>query len=303
MELNKLSVSLLTLLAASSAYAGAPKGKPFVQLENQIVEVQGQLEQTIEQQVEQLTTTVMTADTALEERVTSLEGRTLSLEDRVATAVTNLSLLNTKATNQQNQISDLINTAAAHGVNISALQDELATVNQQIVTLETQTGDHASEIAALQAQAASLTNQIEANAAGLTVLEAELADTNTLIVALQAQLSHLQIALETKQDIINRRCPDGQALVGVQGDGSIVCAPIGAQGITVQTVFHATYIQPGQLFLLSCPAGTALASGSFHTLEGGMNISRTLGGNTWYYHATNAGGSFHLFLQCIALVQ
>ena len=235
--------TILAIVAAltlnPSAYAGGtPKGKPFVQLGNQIIELQGQMEQTIAEQAEQLTTVAITAEkvATLEGTVLSLEDRVLSLEDRVETAEANLSLLNTKATNQQDQINELINGALSHGVDILALQNNLVTINQQIATLETQTGDHAAEIAALQLQATSLTAQIETNAAGLTALQAELVKTNDLIEALEAELALLETVLEAKQNVINHTCEVGQALVEVQGD-SVVCGSVGgASGLTMETV-------------------------------------------------------------------
>ncbi len=299
-------VAALTLIP--SAYAGGtPKGKPFVQLGNQIIELQGQLEQTIEQQVEQLTTVAITADkvATLEGTVLSLEDRVLSLEDRVATAETNLSLLNTKATNQEDQITQLINGALAHGVDILALQNKLITVNQQIATLETEVGDHAAEIAALQLQATSLTAQIETNAAGLTALQAGLEETNELIDALEAELAELQLVLETKQNIINHTCPVGQAVVGISPDSGVGCAAVGTSGaLTAQTWSKVhNFTAPVVVHLYQCPTGTTLASGAFLKISGKDMIASVPETSAWKFQvaAGGSGASYILYIQCITL--
>ena len=302
-------VVVAALMLVPSAYAGGtPKGKPFVQLGNQIIELQGQLEQTIQEQAEQLTTVAATAEkvNTLEGTVDSLEGRVLSLEDRVETAEANLSLLNTKATNQEDQIAQLISDALAHGVDILALQNSLVTINQQIATLETQAGDHATEIDALQAQATSLTNQIEANAAGLTALQAGLAETNELIDALKAQLEELQLVLEMKQNIVNGTCSTGQALVQVYVDGSVGCTSLGVSGaLTVQTVSKVhSFTAASTIHFYVCPAGTVVAGGSFIKDSGKEMIASVPAGNSWKFQVAGGGNNvtavYLLHLQCVA---
>lgn len=306
-------VAALTLVP--SAYAGgAPKGKPFIQLGNQIIELQGQMEQTIQQQAEQLTTVAATAVKvdALEETVGTLEDRVLSLEDRVSTAEENLLLLKTKATNQENQINELISGALAHGVDILALQADLATVNQQIDILETDVGVHTDQIAVLQAKATSLTALIETNALGLFALQGELATTNDLIDALEAQLAQLQLVLEMKQHIINHTCPSNQAFISVQPDGSVVCGPVGGvSGLVTLTVFK-THTFPNTPTSIpshnyACPDGSTIASGSFLKVSANakaMSASIPAANNSWLFQVegTNPPTTYQLFLQCIKLL-
>jgi hypothetical protein len=287
--LSALSVAVLTALsssASSAAGGGASNagGKPFVQLENQIIEVQNTLTQTIEQQIQNLTTTVINSDTSLADRVALLEGKVLSLEDRIAISEQNIASLNTTATNLQNQINGLIATASQQGVDILALQNQLTTTNEQISALLAQSGDHSSEIEALKLTAASLQNQIEINASGITGLQEQLNETKEILTGLQGQLTNFQNALQAKQDILDGKCPDGMALKEIRADGAIVCGMLGANGLEFHQVSQRLWLDAWEANTQYCPQGFFATGGGFWEVAGHgdhVHVNRPYGSNGW----------------------
>ncbi|HLF97605.1 MAG TPA: hypothetical protein VI457_10710 [Methylococcaceae bacterium] len=275
-----LSVAILAALSspaqAAAGGGGGAAGKPFVQLQNEIIEVQNVVTQTFEEQVTNLTQVVMTSDTALEGRVSALETQVSSLESRlsgvedeieamnitlddlksrIGTTETNIGLLQIKSGNQQNQIDDLIASALQQGVDILALEAQLAGVNQQIMVLQTTTGDHTAEISDLQLQATSLKSQIETNAAGITTLRTDLTNTKNLIGALQTQLSQMQNSLQQLQNAMNYSCAPGTVLSQIDRT-TYTC-----KGLHTTIVAHGKTLGSakwGYLTGAECPAGTVL---------------------------------------------
>jgi peptidoglycan hydrolase CwlO-like protein len=328
MKIKPIYAAIFSVMAASIVQA-APNGgsnaggKPFVQLENQIIEVQNYTTQTIEQQIQELTTNVINTDTeladrvstlesdfqALDTRVTSLETQMSLTQDRIAVTEQNIDSLTNKASNLETQIDELLTKALQQGTDILTLQQQLATINQQIETILAQTGDHTEEIETLKQQASTLQTEIETNAAGITSLQSELTTTTLLIEGLKSellnmkgQLANMQIYLAGKQDVINKRCPDGQALVEVSANGSIACETIGSTGIVSGTVSFYEWQEAWQPITLQCPPGR-IATGAGHASffsKPSVHFSQPEGENKWIF-SSMMDDRVGYYLRCIKL--
>ena len=189
-----------------------PKGKPFVAIDNQLVEVQG-------------------AVSSLEEQMELLVARVTTVEERVdadAAAIASLQA-------QNNALEILVNNNIA---DIQAINDKIVLLEQENAALLVSITGNTGDIEALQEQVAAnelaISNfqlaliQVETNAISLTEgLQEQIDHNESLIVLLNAEIDTLSDAIALKQDLINGICPGGTAVTEVLPDGSVVCGGAG----------------------------------------------------------------------------
>ncbi len=208
-KLRTAAIATSLLLLSSGAVVQAagngstPNGKPFVEIQGQIVEVQGTL-MSLQEQID----AIVGNATSLEERLTLSENAILELQAENAALLA--------------QINELTALALANGVDIAAMQVEIETLRGQITDLQALAGDHSADILALEGRIADLQSQIAANAAGLFTLQADVAANFDLIDGLQDQIDQINVTLAEKQDILDLACPVGWSLRVIDPDG-IAC--------------------------------------------------------------------------------
>lgn len=175
--------------AASTTNKGAnPNGKPFVELQGQIIEVEGEVS---------------------------------TLQDQVDSLVDNVDDLQLRITANDDAIAALETTNADLQVQITANADDIASLEAQVTALENENADLQVQINALGDADGSLQDQIDTNAGLITTLNQSISDislslqdqinnNNDLIVIIQDQINNLNIVASHQTEIQNGVCPDGE---------------------------------------------------------------------------------------------
>jgi peptidoglycan hydrolase CwlO-like protein len=239
-----LATAIVALVVTPVSSGANPKGKPFVELQGQIVEVQGEV-------------------SSLQDQIDALVGQVESIEDRVTASENAIATLETENTNLQAQLD-------AHGGSISAMQSEIDALEAQNASLQQQIDDNLGDIAACQAQIDENVATIESLnlAVGeIASLQAQIDNNNLLIQGLTGDVDTINGILTLKQDILDGQCPYGQSLREIQPDGSIACEydNHGVSGISVYWTYRSTYVHNGYYATLEtyCGSGYTAVGGGF----------------------------------------
>ena len=243
-------VLFVALVVGAPVLAGAAKGKPFVQLEGQIVEVQGEVSD-IQDQVESLVAQVSTIDeriVANESAIATLETANDQLEALVLTSSTDIASIQATIYDLQTETTILQQELTVAGADVSALEQQIAHNQALVVNLQ-------SALAAVQNGVISLE----------TDLQAQIDQNVQAIQALQLQIDDIQSILALKQDHLDGQCGEGYALQTIHADGSIFCTSTGTGGLEVaytQVMFGVNYLQH-RFVSVSCDPGWLLTGGGF----------------------------------------
>jgi hypothetical protein len=270
-----LTLAFATNAVGGPAYGGgSPKGKPFVELLGQIVEVQGEVND-------------------LTEQVSLLRGDVDSIEELVADNQAIIAQLQVEDDALQAQIDML-------GTDIVATQSEISRLDAEDAELlgliETNSGD----IEALQAQIDSneaMITQLKLDVLGLESLEERIATNEAMIDILESELLILQAELQEKQDRIDGFCPGGEAITAIDPDGSITCDDFAQT--TSTTRFHrisatvAVGRGKGAHAVVGCPSDSLMVAGGgvISTRVGNaLTISTAFSTNAWQVYGVSESG-------------
>lgn len=206
---------------------------------------------------------------ALVARVSTLEERVIADENAMISLVNQINVLNVLV--NQNLTS------------ITAIQAEIAALQNENIYLTSLIAVNTGDIAALQLQVnqnAALISTLEASVLLVQTsvidlgssLQAQIDNSLVLIAALQSEIDMINSDLAFRNRLLGGTCPNGEAAVAIQSDGSLVCAVVGGTGGGVSSiavsqfnVFKLVNLTPGASsgnVYTGCPAGyMAISSG------------------------------------------
>jgi peptidoglycan hydrolase CwlO-like protein len=241
------SLFLLTiLLLCSNVHAGGkggtPNGRPFIELDGQILEVVGEMS-TIQDQVDSLV-----------EKVNTLEEKIIANENAIES-------LNAQNITLQTQVD-------SYATDIASLQGQIDNLEAENITLQQELdgdidGSIQQQINTNNGLIASLTQNV--NDIG-NDLQAQIDNNILLISALETEIDIVNNILTEKQAIISGSCAAGQSIRQVNPDGSTVCEidNVVSDLVTAQ-VSSYNVVQPSNQVTvnLSCPDGYTVTSGGY----------------------------------------
>lgn len=194
-----IALPLLFGFTVSGAFAAGngstPKGKPFVEIQGQMIEVQGSLD-------------------SLQDQINALASDVLTLGDRVTANEEAIDLL---------QAAD-VTLQAAIDANTTAIGVLVATLELLSTDVET------NEDAIVAAE-----TEIDTLQSSITQAEDDLAAHENQISALQTEITNLQANEALHQQIVDGFCPNGAAIRQIHSDGTVECEADDAIAGAVQT--------------------------------------------------------------------
>jgi peptidoglycan hydrolase CwlO-like protein len=235
----------IVALVVTPAFSGTnPKGKPFVELQGQIVEVQGEF-------------------STLQDQIDSLVGRVNSVEEKIDANEAAILSLQSQNDDLQLQINNNAADVESCQAQIELLQAENANLQAQI---DTNTGDVA-ECQTLIDDNNALITSLQQAVQELGDLQSQIENNSALIGMLEQELIDIENDLAMKQTIISGNCPPGESIRQVNSDGSVVCEfdDIGVSGLDRVTVYYYRQLNPwysGNATAV-CPSGFLVSGGGF----------------------------------------
>ncbi len=261
-SISTIAIAISAVMATTPVHATGnfanSKGKPFVAINDSVVQVQNAFS-SLQDQIDLLVARV----NSVEERVAANETAiaTLEIQNQTITALLDQGLTDIASIQAEIEALQLANTDLAAAIAANA---------GDIESLQAELDDNAALLESLQASILMVQD-------GIITLESSLQsqiDHNIkLIAAIQGQIDSINAKLELKQNLIDGYCPDGNAIRQILPDGSVICDG-GAGGTSGQLesvqAFVSQYANPGVIALVPayCPPGYTATGAGFNGATG-----------------------------------
>lgn len=227
-----LKLLLVGVFVCTSTLYAMPKGKPFVELEGQIVEVKNSVA-SIETQVNEL----LVSANILEGRVTNLETNMVTINSAIQVVKDENAII-------LEQMSSVLIEATMNNNEIQVAFTKITELTAQIQALANSSGTNNEIILELQAQINIQQSYISANSEGYQELLDKIENNYMLIEGLHERAVLVENAISLKQSVINAECSEGQALTKINPDGSYECS-LHTQGVESSLGLISTVVTRG----------------------------------------------------------
>jgi hypothetical protein len=205
--------STIGITAVHAAGKGGKRhGKRFHAIKNALVEVRGAIT-SLQDQIDLLVARVDTVEErvgANEDAIASLQSQNAALDALVQQNLTDIASIETEIGMLQNANAVLQAQLDAYSGDMATLQGQLADNEAMIATLQQAIVMAQTDLISLES---SLQKQVEKNL--------------NLITVLQDEIDVINANLVLKQNLVNGTCPNGEAMVEILADGSVVCDAVG----------------------------------------------------------------------------
>lgn len=194
----------------AQAKSNGPQGKPFVEIDGQVVELQNDVNE-----LESLTA-------AITARITGLE---IDLQGQIDVLGTEIELANLSITENYAAIQSVTATAADNGFDIEFALAELVRLEQLLETTKNGAEATAADVMQVQDDLALIRDDISQNATGLLAALADIRLQSSLVAELELMTADLTVRIDGKQEDIAGGCSAGHYIGFVGDDGSVTCYP------------------------------------------------------------------------------
>lgn len=279
MAMLGVAIACLTPGYPALAGPGGANGKPFIALDDQIVEVQGEI-------------------SSLQDQVDLLIGRVDSVEAKVEAG--GLAIQNLQATTASLQVlvSQNLSDVAAIESQISQLEIEITSLTAQIASTSgdvAQLEQQLTEMQTLQGQLQAALLAVNTGMIELEVgLQSQIDNNAELIAAIQSEIFSINQILTFQQNLAAGTCPGGSAVQDVLADGTYVCGSTGSGGAgTLQSIrlMKTMNLDPNgsNYSYLDCPDGWIATSAGFLVQWEVRVLGSYTSGNSSFLSARNLG--------------
>lgn len=264
------NIILINMLLGATSVAHAandklPNGKPFVLLNDQIVEVENTL-QALEDKYDDIITDIYTSIKGLDGKISAINLKIDELEET--------------DTQLQEKIAQTIANLESQGSDIKTLFENYQTLQAQLEALEASVVTKA-ELEALEAEIETVRSSIAAVSTEVAGLLLDIEDNTALIELLQRDMKNLTVAMESA--IPQGECSQGQFLSAINKDGSIACSNSDNSGAnsTITTLISSPIEVSKNTVVpvdLACGTNQQVISGGFSIKDSqeGFNIVQSL---------------------------
>ncbi len=200
-------------LPIAMAESGLPNGKPFIEIQGQIIEVQADVS-SLEREYESI--------------LAKVSGMQLDLQGQIDALGEEIDALKVIGDNLEATLAQAVADIEEQGGDVQVLFSALSQVNLDIIELMKITDANDARIEALEAEKTAILADLASLDDGLISVISDISDNNLLIDRLEDEVDTLASA---KQDDIDGSCPEGTSISTISDDGSLLCATINASGV------------------------------------------------------------------------
>lgn len=231
--------------ATAASKGGSPNGKPFAEINGQIVEIQNDIT-SLQTEMDNFKADVDARFDSVEGKVTAIDLKIKDLELKDQELVGQMQAIINSVANNNEAIGAILTTINDLNTQIAALQtdieelEESSNLNLDLIRANEET------IELLRADVVAGYDQLAGEVEGVASILAQKLDIEEFVTQLNQYKSDVQQQFDMKQDIINAGCSDGEFISNLQADGSFDCnAPAAlANGVTRTTRYSSWVTVP-----------------------------------------------------------